>query len=316
MAAKDLTGHTFGSWIVIGASEKSGYVKCRCKCGTERDVLRESLTRGASKSCGCVHTRSEAQLKMDERRKKEGDLTGKRFGRWTVLHRAEKDGYFTCQCECGTIKDVYRHSLMSGMSTGCQHCAFSHSDAMKSAAAQKSAKAKKSAIEKYEGKTVSGWKIIEILPPRKPDVSMWCKAVCPQCGKIVEVRLSNITRTNPILRCSDCARDMKDKVDVIRSVTQVDGSSLSSVKSRMGGKVNRNSKTGVNGVVKRPNGRYFAYINFKRKQIYLGLYESLDDAIAARKKAEAAIYGEYLDQHEGWEEELASRLEELKKEKK
>ena len=43
MAAKDLTGHTFGSWIVIGASEKSGYVKCRCKCGTERDVLRESL---------------------------------------------------------------------------------------------------------------------------------------------------------------------------------------------------------------------------------------------------------------------------------
>lgn len=109
---------------------------------------------------------------------------------------------------------------------------------------------------------------------------------------------------------------MKDKVDVIHSVTQVDGSSLSSVKSRMGGKVNRNSKTGVNGVVKRPNGRYFAYINFKRKQIYLGLYESLNDAIAARKKAEAAIYGEYLDQHEGWEEELASRLEELKKEKK
>lgn len=138
----------------------------------------------------------------------------------------------------------------------------------------------------------------------------------PAVRKIVEVRLSNITRTNPILRCSDCARDMKDKVDVIHSVTQVDGSSLSSVKSRMGGKVNRNSKTGVNGVVKRPNGRYFAYINFKRKQIYLGLYESLDDAISARKKAEAAIYGEYLDQHEGWEEELASRLEELKKEKK
>lgn len=77
---------------------------------------------------------------------------------------------------------------------------------------------------------------------------------------------------------------MKDKVDVIHSVTHVDGSSLSSVKSRMGGKVNRNSKTGVNGVVKRPNGRYFAYINFKRKQIYLGLYESLDDAIAARKR--------------------------------
>jgi hypothetical protein len=187
---------------------------------------------------------------------------------------------------------------------------------MKSAAAQKSAKAKKSAIEKYEGKTVSGWKIIEILPPRKPDSSLWCKAVCPQCGKTVEVRLTNITRANPILRCSDCARDMKEKVDVIHSVTQVDGSSLSSVKSRMDGKVNKNSQTGVNGVIKRPNGRYFAYINFKRKQIFLGLYDDLDDAIAARKKAEAAIYGEYLDQHEGWEDELKEKLKELKENQK
>lgn len=313
---KDLTGQRFGSWVVIGPADKSGYDRCRCDCGTERNVLRESLTRGVSKSCGCVHTRSEAQLKMDERRKKEGDLTGKQFGRWTVLRRAEKEGYFTCQCECGTIKDVYRHSLLSGMSTGCQRCAFAHSDAMKSAAAQKSVKAKNAAVEKYEGETVSGWKIIEILSPRKPNTSMWCKAVCPQCGKTVEVSLSNITRASPILRCAGCARDMKNKIDVIHSVTQIDGSSLSSVKSRMGGKVNRNSKTGVNGVTKRPDGRYFAYINFKRKQIYLGQYEELDDAIAARKKAEKMIFGEYLDQHEGWEKELKEKLKEQKKTQK
>lgn len=43
MAAQDLTGHTFGSWIVIGASEKSGYVKCRCECGTVKDVYIQSL---------------------------------------------------------------------------------------------------------------------------------------------------------------------------------------------------------------------------------------------------------------------------------
>lgn len=163
---------------------------------------------------------------------------------------------------------------------------------------------------------MNGWKIIEILSPRKPGVSMWCKAVCPQCGKTVEVRLSNITRSKPIARCADCVRDMKDKIDVIHSVTQIDGSSLSSVKSRMGGKVNRNSKTGVNGVTKRPDGRYFAYINFKRKQIYLGQYEELDDAIAARKKAEKMIFGEYLDQHEGWEKELKEKLKEQKKTQK
>ena len=163
---------------------------------------------------------------------------------------------------------------------------------------------------------MSGWKIIEILPPRKPDSSLWCKAVCPQCGKTVEVRLTNITRANPILRCSDCARDMKEKVDVIHSVTQVDGSSLSAVKSRMDGKVNINSQTGVNCVVKRPHGRSLAYITVTRTPIFLGLYDDLVDAIAARKKAEAAIYGEYLDQHEGWEEELKEKLEKLKENQK
>lgn len=39
------------------------------------------------------------------------DLTGMKFGKWTVLGPAEsytcKDGYkWTCQCECGTIRDV------------------------------------------------------------------------------------------------------------------------------------------------------------------------------------------------------------------
>lgn len=314
---KDLTGQRFGHWLVIGPSERNGYDRCRCDCGTERDVSRQSLTRGASKSCGCVHVRSKKQLELDEWRKREGDLTGKHFGRWTVLRRAEREGYFTCMCECGTIKDVHRTSLLKGTSRGCPRCSYDRpSDARKSVAAQNSAAAKKAAIEKYEGKTVNGWKIVEILSPLKPGTVMWCRAACPQCGKPVEVRLTSITRANPIKRCAECARDLKDKVDIVHSVTQVDGSSLSAVKSRMSGKVNRNSSTGINGVTKRPDGRYFAYINFRRKQIYLGQYEELDDAIAARKKAENMIYGEYLDEHKGWEKELKEKLKEQKKEQK
>ena len=30
-------------------------------------------------------------------------------------------------------------------------------------------------------------------------------------------------------------------------------------------------------------GKYRAYVNFKRKQYYLGLYEKIDDALKARK---------------------------------
>lgn len=38
-------------------------------------------------------------------------------------------------------------------------------------------------------------------------------------------------------------------------------------------------------------GKYRAYVNFKRKQYYLGLYEKIDDALKARKSAEENIYG-------------------------
>lgn len=50
------------------------------------------------------------------------DLTGKEFGDWKVLHKAEKDRYWTCQCKCGAVKDVLDYSLKSGKSKSCGHC--------------------------------------------------------------------------------------------------------------------------------------------------------------------------------------------------
>lgn len=40
---------------------------------------------------------------------------GDRFGHWTVLAPSkERPYYFTCRCDCGTVKDVYRSSLLQG----------------------------------------------------------------------------------------------------------------------------------------------------------------------------------------------------------
>lgn len=55
------------------------------------------------------------------------DLTGQRFGRLTVLCRADDHvttkGYrnhmWTCRCDCGTIKDIRSKSLKSGISQSC-----------------------------------------------------------------------------------------------------------------------------------------------------------------------------------------------------
>ncbi len=49
-------GDQFNDWKVIGIAEKRSvneYYRCRCVCGTEREVFRGSLLGGRSKSCGC-----------------------------------------------------------------------------------------------------------------------------------------------------------------------------------------------------------------------------------------------------------------------
>ena len=51
------------------------------------------------------------------------DLTGQRFGRWTVIAPAEKHktgaAQYMCRCDCGTEKILRRSSLTSGNTQSC-----------------------------------------------------------------------------------------------------------------------------------------------------------------------------------------------------
>ena len=52
------------------------------------------------------------------------DLTNQKFGRWTVLYRADKKGskgqvYWHCKCECGNEKDIDGCELRRGGSKSC-----------------------------------------------------------------------------------------------------------------------------------------------------------------------------------------------------
>lgn len=49
------------------------------------------------------------------------DLTGRTFGKWRVLEYVG-DRKYSCECECGTIKEVHEYSLKSGKSTSCGRC--------------------------------------------------------------------------------------------------------------------------------------------------------------------------------------------------
>lgn len=127
----DLTGKKFGRLTVIGmVNEKTKDYKrmwqCECECGKPPINVRErSLLIGDTRSCGCLH--KEALHKAGEKKVVHNqDLTGRRFGRLTVLKKAStgERGYrdkWECRCDCGKTKAIARQGLEKGrvLSCGC-----------------------------------------------------------------------------------------------------------------------------------------------------------------------------------------------------
>ena len=126
----DLTGQRFGHWTVLSLDndvhKKNLYWKCKCDCGTLRSVAGTSLKAGISVSCGCD---KDKKTSARSKRAIAEDLTGKRFGHWTVLHLdlsetkpTKRGSRWICRCDCGKEKSVLGYALRRGQtkSCGCQ----------------------------------------------------------------------------------------------------------------------------------------------------------------------------------------------------
>jgi hypothetical protein len=107
----DLTGKRFGRWVALALHperNRRGLARwvCRCDCGGERIVLGANLRSGATTSCRCLI-----------------DLTGKRFGHWTVVarhsERSHRFALWLCRCDCGNEGIVRGINLIGGLSKSC-----------------------------------------------------------------------------------------------------------------------------------------------------------------------------------------------------
>lgn len=111
----DLTGQQFGMLTVIELDDTritkgNKHWKCKCSCGRFSSPTTHALLSGNTKSCGC------------QQKKPIKDLTGQRFGHWTVIELDRNKNnfiYWICQCDCGNIKSVRGNNLKSGDSTNC-----------------------------------------------------------------------------------------------------------------------------------------------------------------------------------------------------
>lgn len=118
MSAKiDLTGMKFSRLTVLKQSPRKDsrpVWECKCECGSKVLVSTSALRTGNTKSCGCARIIANKNRCID--------LTGKTFGKWMVVCRAENIGrrtFWLCECECGGKRPVQADSLSGGISTNC-----------------------------------------------------------------------------------------------------------------------------------------------------------------------------------------------------
>ncbi|WP_196602234.1 hypothetical protein [Pectinatus frisingensis] len=199
---------------------------------------------------------------------------GDTFGYWAVLTYPDysmRPPRAWCRCKCGTIKNISIHALSAGRtkSCGCRH------------------KLPKIYVPKdygiKKGDTFGYWTIL-----KQSGKYFICKCICGNIHKVAADRLLN----GRSLSCG-CQRNKKRDMDnlqkgwsIVKKLKQA-GTNTSYTSLR---KINKNSETKITGVSLMKNGKYRAYIVIDRRQIYLGSYLDIKEAIATRKAAEEKYF--------------------------
>lgn len=96
---------------------ESYYTNTSTKLAKKYNVSRGMVTK-------LWHDANLLGKKVENIKTTEIDLTGKTFGKWTVLYKTDKRSsngniYWHCKCECGMEKDVNSASLRNGTSLSC-----------------------------------------------------------------------------------------------------------------------------------------------------------------------------------------------------
>ena len=142
----DLTDQRFGRLVVAKFAGRHGrrrFWSCHCDCGARVEIRGDQLTRGITKSCGCLQRETAAAIghqnvsqetlalrKVRAQRAKKGlpsnlhvrDLVGQRFGQLTVIKFVKirkQQSLWRCRCSCGRTTIVTAARLNYGWTKSC-----------------------------------------------------------------------------------------------------------------------------------------------------------------------------------------------------
>lgn len=209
------------------------------------------------------------------------DLVGERFGALTVLAFDHSDSfrntYWLCRCDCGEVCVKNGHSLRRGHTTTCG--------------------AQNHRINEYipDGEiaycvmyNTGNRVILDLNDVEKVKPYRWYE----DCGYAVSwnsgshLKMSRLIMDAPSSLFVDHINHntLDNRRDNLRIVTPQQNNM--NVKPR--------DKKTISGVNRHnPSGKWKAVISINGKPKHLGLFENIEDAIAARKAAEEKYYGEY-----------------------
>ncbi len=218
---------------------------------------------------------------------KKLDLTGKRFGRLTVIEETTKR-YFNsivwkCKCSCGNeiFVPASRLKNQTTKSCGCLHRDITQELSKNDLTGKRFGRL---TVIKDSGKRTSNRNVIWI-----------CKC---DCGKTISVVGNSLTSGNT--QSCGCLQIETNKNNNEKYITNqfrinfVENTALDQLTK----KVSKNNKSGTKGVCwRRKTGKWRARIGIFGKDIYLGEFENLEDAVNARKRAEEKYFHPILEKY-------------------
>lgn len=285
----NLTDQRFGRLTVLkeGDRTKAGNRRwiCQCDCGNEKTVMQSNLRSGHTRSCGCIGNSKQFE-----------DLTGIKFGRWIILKRVENtelgQARWLCKCECGNEGVRFTQQLKSGISKscGCLKRELENQPKKKNTYIEahsyiigKDENGNEFYFDKEDSELVIGlnayWKVQTYTEGETYVATTKNKQF---------VKLHNLIMNTPEGYTVDHINGLPhDNRKENMRLCEFDKNTLNK-------KTYRNSPSGYSGV--RPHkesGRWYAFIQINKKQVYLGSYETFENALKVRREAELKYYGEY-----------------------
>ena len=282
----------------------STYWHCKCECGRECDKDSAGLRSGKHISCGICTSRKI--------RKHADDLTGKRFGRLTVIEvdmekredtfKNKKLGslYWKCKCDCGNEISVKGSHLKNGSTIS---CGCYQKELAKTVIPKSNWKTNK-IIESDEcilikSSNTEDYFIIDSEDYDKVKNYCWCNSHGYAVSTIRGEKNKFVGMHRIIMNCGENENLLV--VDHINHNTLDNRKSNLRIATDMQNNWNsiRNHNSGIqyNSILEKWN----VTIKYNLQDINLGLFDSYNEALDIRDKAEKVFFEEfqYNDKKEG-----------------